>query len=441
MKRILMLMVVCAASAGAQNWPSFRGAQANGIGTGSVPVAWDLAKGQNVAWKTPIPGLGLSSPVVWGNVVYVTTAVSSAGETKMVMKNDSVVMADDQVAHTWRVLAIDRRSGKILWDTVVHEGVPRVKRHIKSSFANATPATDGRYVVALMGAEVLVCLNSSGKVVWKKTLELNNPKDVFDQASSPVLYKGTVILQNDRSKGSYLAAYDLASGKDVWRVERNEGSSWSTPSVLTGRDGAGKPRDVLVTQSGKFIRGIDPTSGKDLWQMTQNDPEPWDRIPAPVAAGDLVFVTGGNPARPVFAIRAAASGDITLAKDQTTGAGISWVGTRGGAYMPTPIAMDGLLYVLRENGVLSAYRAASGELVYQQRLGRGGYFSASPVAARGNLYLTNDDGEVFVVRAGEKFEVVQQNNMGEMCFATPAITGDLLVVRTQKHLVGISERR
>ncbi len=442
MKRHFLVVAILAATAShAQNWPSFRGSAAEGVGAGRPPVEWDVATNRNVAWKTAIPGLGLSSPVVWGNVVYLTTAVSSAGETKLVMKNDGVVMADDQVAHTWHVLAIDRRSGKVLWNSLAHEGVPRVKRHVKSSFANATPATDGKHVVALMGAEVLVAFNSQGKLLWKKTLELNNPKDVFDQASSPVLYRNTVILQNDREKQSYLAAYDLDSGKEVWRVERSEGSSWSTPSVLRGRDAAGKLRNVLVTQSGKFIRGLDPATGKELWRMAQNDPEPWDRIPAPVAAGDNVIVAGGNPNRPIFAIRTAAEGDITLAKEQQSNASIPWVATRGGTYMPTPVVFNGLLYVLRENGVLSAFRVASGELLYQQRLGSGGFFSASPVVAGSNLYISNDDGEWFVVRAGEKFELVKQNAMGEMCFATPALAGDMLIVRTQKNLYAIAQNR
>ncbi len=435
------MFLLGASSAHAQNWPSFRGSEASGVGKGAPPVSWDVAKNQNIAWKAPIPGLGLSSPVVWGQVIYVTTAVSSAGETKMVMKNDGVVMADDQVPHTWRVMAIDLRSGKLLWDSIAHEGVPRVKRHVKSSFANATPATNGKRVVALMGAEVLVTFDDKGKLLWKKTLELGSPKDVFDQASSPILYRNTVILQNDREKQSYIAAYDLDSGKTAWRVDRSEGSSWSTPSVLRGRDTSGKMVDVLVTQSGKFIRGLDPATGKELWRMAQNDPEPWDRIPAPISAGDHVIVAGGNPSRPVYAIRTAAAGDITLAKDQVSSANIPWISTRGGTYMPTPIVVNGQLYVLRENGVLSAYRVASGELLYQQRLGSGGFFSASPVAAGSNLYIANDDGDWFVVRAGERFELVRQNSMGEMCFATPALSGDMMIVRTQKNLYGISSRR
>jgi outer membrane protein assembly factor BamB len=423
---------------GAQNWPSFRGTEAAGIGSGAPPVEWDTASGRNVAWKTPIPGLGHSSPVVWGDVVYVTTAVPAKGESKLQMANDSVVMADDQMEHTWRMLAIDRRSGKILWNQVAHQGVPSAQRHVKSSFANATPATDGRRIVALMGSEALVAFDPSGKLLWKKAIEPVTERSILDQSSSPVLYRNTVILQNDRRRGSYLAAFDLATGKELWRVERNEGMSWSTPTVVRSTAG-GKSRDVLVTQSGKFIRGLDPATGKEIWQMAQNDPEPWDRIPAPVSGGDLVFVAGGNPSRPVFAIRKAAAGDISLQKDQTSNAHVAWSSSRGGTYMPTPIVVGDALYVLRENGVLSAYRASSGDLLYQQRLGSGGYFSASPVAARGQLYLVNDAGEAFVVRAGEKFELLKQNAMGEMCFATPALSGDMLIVRTRSHLYGIRQ--
>lgn len=421
----------------AQNWPSFRGTEAAGIGSGAPPVEWDTASGRNVAWKTPIPGLGHSSPVVWGDVVYVTTAVPSSGESKLEMKNDSVVFAEDLVQHTWRVLALDRRTGKILWNQVAHQGVPSAARHIKSSFANATPATDGRHIVALMGSEALVVFDASGKLLWKKAMEPAADKAMMDQSSSPILYGASVILQNDRRRGSYLAAFDVATGKELWRVERNEGMSWSTPTVVRSTAG-GKSRDVLVTQSGKFIRGLDPATGKEIWQMAQNDPDPWDRIPAPVSGGDLVFVAGGNPSRPVFAIRKAAAGDISLQKDQTSNAHVAWSTSRGGTYMPTPIVVGNALYVLRENGVLSAYRAANGDLLYQQRLGSGGYFSASPVAARGQLYLVNDAGEAFVVRAGEKFELLKQNTMGEMCFATPALAGDMLIVRTRSHVYGIA---
>ena len=438
---VLVGVLGCASFASAQNWPSFRGAGAEGIGAGKPPVEWNVNEKSNIAWKTPIPGLGLSSPIVWGDTIYVTTAVSSQGESTLVMKNDGVVMAEDQVQHTWRVMALDRRTGKILWDHVAHEGVPGTKRHVKSSFANATPVTDGKYVVALMASEALVAYDVKGKQVWKRLIEAATARLILDQSSSPVIYRNSVILQNDRRQGSYVAAFDLASGRELWRAERNEGMSWSTPTIVRTTAPGGKPQDVLVTQSGRFIRGIDPATGKDLWQMAQNDPQPWDRIPAPVATRDMVIVTGGNPARPVFAIRKSAMGDITLQKDETSNQHVAWSSTRGGAYMPTPIVVGDYVYVLRENGVLSSYRAANGELVYQQRLGNGGYFSPSPVAANGNLYIANDDGEVFVVRAGEKFELVKQNNMEEMCFATPAISGDMMIVRTQKHLYGIAARR
>ena len=444
MKNVITLFTLlgCAAGAGAQNWPSFRGASAEGTAAGKPPVDWNVNENKNIAWKTPIPGLGLSSPIVWGNTIYVTTAVSSLGESKMVMKNDGVVMAEDQVQHTWRLMAIDRRSGKVLWDRAAHEGVPSAKRHVKSSFANATPVTDGKYIVVLMASEALSAFDTKGKQLWKKQLEPVVNQSILDQSSSPIIYGKTVILQNDRSKrDSYLAAFELATGKEVWRVTRSEGMSWSTPTIVRATNAAGKPQDVLVTQTGRFIRGIDPASGKDLWQMAQNDPEPWDRIPAPVQTKELVIVTGGNPARPVFAIRKSAAGDITLQKDQSSNQHIAWTSTRGGSYMPTPLVVGEQLFVLRENGVLSAYRVGSGELLYQQRLGNGGYFSASPVAAAGNLYIANDDGEVFVVRAGEKFELVKQNTMEEMCFATPAIVGDMMIVRTRGHLYGISERR
>ena len=362
---VLVGVLGCASFASAQNWPSFRGAGAEGIGAGKPPVEWNVNEKSNIAWKTPIPGLGLSSPIVWGDTIYVTTAVSSQGESTLVMKNDGVVMAEDQVQHTWRLMAIDRRSGKVLWDRAAHEGVPSAKRHVKSSFANATPVTDGKYIVVLMASEALSAFDTKGKQLWKKQLEPVVNQSILDQSSSPIIYGKTVILQNDRSKrDSYLAAFELATGKEVWRVTRSEGMSWSTPTIVRATNAAGKPQDVLVTQTGRFIRGIDPATGKDLWQMAQNDPQPWDRIPAPVATRDMVIVTGGNPARPVFAIRKSAMGDITLQKDETSNQHVAWSSTRGGAYMPTPIVVGDLLFACKDNGILAAFDVKTGERKY-----------------------------------------------------------------------------
>jgi outer membrane protein assembly factor BamB len=419
----------------AQDWPSFRGPNASGLSTGSTPpVRWNLKENQNLLWRVNIPGLGHSSPVIAGNRVYISTAVASEGTPELTMLNDKVDFAKDQVTHVWKLLALDRDSGKVLWAQEVYRGVPREKRHVKSSYANATPATNGRYIVVLMGSEVLACYDSSGKRLWIHDLGPLQKEQVFDQASSPIVFENLAILQNDRFRGSSISAFDLATGKQVWRTEHDEGHSWSTPVIL--RAGAQK-RAVMVTSGPKFVRGFDPRTGKELWRMSTNDKDPWDRIPVPVAAGDVVYVTGGSPDRPIYAIRGDAQGDVSLSATERSNRYVLWSTDKGSPYMPTPILVNGLLFVVNTRGVLSAFDPQDGRRIFQERLPAGEHYSASPVAAGGNLYLTSDEGDVLVVRAAPKLEVVAQNTMDEVCLATPAISGGTIFIRTRSQLYAI----
>jgi outer membrane protein assembly factor BamB len=308
---------------------------------------------------------------------------------------------------------------------VAVEAVPRIKRHVKSSHASATPATNGRYVVALFGSEGLFCFDMTGKLLWKQDLGVmdvglvDDPTYQWGPASSPVIVDNLAIVQNDRHKGSFLVAYDLASGKEAWRSPRDEWPAWSTPTLL--RDGT---RTELVTNSPHFIRGHDPRTGKELWRIA--DPKGEVKVVTPVTADGLAIVTGGYPSggRPIYAIR--------------PGGAIAWRTENGSPYTPTPIVYDGILYVLRDNGVLTTYQVKTGERIYQQRIDTGtGSFSASPVAADGKVYLTSEDGDVFVVRAGRTFELLARNSMGQVCMATPAISGDLLLERTRSMLYAI----
>ena len=432
--------VWCAASfsASAQNWPSWRGAEAAGIGAGSPPLTWDLAKKENVAWKQAIPGLGLGSPIVWGDRVYITTAVPMAGDAPLQIVNDNVTLAKGEQEHAWRLYALDRKTGRILWERTVHQATPRGARHVKASHANATPVTDGKIVVARMGVEGIFAFDRNGKQLWKHILDAPGEQDRYDQANSLVIYRNLVILQDDHYRGgSSLTAFDLKNGRIVWREARAEGHACSTPTIFPARRKG--ERDLLVTQTGRFIRGIDPATGKGIWLIRQDEAHTrFDRIPAPIAAGDFILISGGSPTSPVFAIRRTATGDITLPVGATQNEHIAWTVTTSGAYMPSPIVVGDLFYVLRVNGAFGAYRVATGEMVYQQRLGEGGYFTASPVAARGHIYVINDDGEVFIVRAGEKLDVAQRHSLGEMCFVTPALSGDLLLLRTRHNVYGIA---
>jgi outer membrane protein assembly factor BamB len=433
---LLLLGIALATSAMAQDWPSFRGPNASGIGAGSPPDSWDIQKGTNTKWKTPIPGLGLSSPVVWGDRVYLTTAIAAQGGYDLNLKpGDKEYLATDQVNQSWRLVALDLRSGRIVWQTTVSEGVPRAKRHVKSSYANASAVTDGRSIVAAFSSGTLACLDRNGKIRWKHKFEVPaKPNEVNDIGSSPILYRSLVILQHDIGPKPFLAAFNLADGKEVWKVERPESYTWSTPAIVSYGG-----RDVLVTNSAKQARGQDPLTGKELWRLPTRKGS-WDRGPAPLAAKDFVIIAGGGPEQSIVAIRHSAIGDLTLPASQTSSEHIAWTTECGSPYMPTPIIYGEQLYVLNEKGILTAYELASGRRLFQNRVSQtGADFTASPVAANGKLYLTSDDGEDFVVRAGQQFELLATNAMGSPCLATPAIAGSTLLIRTRDHLVAIGD--
>lgn len=426
----LLAALVVSSELSAQNWPSFRGENASGVAAAArPPTAWDLATSRNVRWKLPIPGLGHSSPIVWGDRIYLTTAVALERTTDELKLGDvdaaGIDPAKDLVRHSWRLYSIDRATGRVAWERVAYEGVPRVPRHAKSSHASATPATNGTFVVALFGSEGLFCFDASGKLLWKQDLGVmdvglvDDPTYQWGPASSPIIVDNLAIVQNDRQKDAFLIAFDLATGKPVWRSPRSEWPAWSTPVLL--RAGS---RAEIVTNSPHYIRGHDPRTGKELWRI--EDPKGEVKVVTPVAAEGVAIATGGYPSggRPIYAIR--------------PGGEIAWRTENGSPYTPTPLIYEGLLYVLRDNGVVAAYDMKTGDRVYQQRLAVGaGGFSASPVAADGRVYFTSEDGEIFVVRAGRTFDLVGRNTMGQVCMATPAISGELLIVRTRSMLYGL----
>lgn len=425
----------------AQNWPQFRGPGATGVVEGSTqPVKWDAATQTNVRWKLKIPGLSHSSPVVWGNKIFVTTAVSSAAkdETRFGLFGDVAPVKDDP-AHTWKVYAIDKQKGTILWERTAYEGIPKVKRHPKSSHAAATPVTDGKYLIAMFGSEGLYAYDLNGKLLWKQDLGVLDAGWFYDvdyqweYANSPIIYKNLVIIQADIQKDSFIAAYDIKNGKLVWKTPREELPGWSSPTVYEG-----KMRAELVTAGAKAIRGYDPLTGKELWRL---GPMAEIATPTPFVAHDLIYVTSGyRPVQPIYAIKPGSSGDLSLKKDQSSSESIAWSKDRGGPYMPTPIVYGDLFYTCSNQGVLTAYNAMTGERVYQERLGgTGGAFTSSPVASDGKIYLSSEDGDVFVVKAGPKYELLSKNPVGEVMMATPAISDGLLIVRTVSHLFAFGE--
>jgi len=442
MKRlaIAVLLNLFAVIVNAQNWPSFRGPNASGVAEGTnPPITWDLEKSQNVLWKTDIPGLSHSSPIVWGNNVFVITAVSSEAKPTFKAKDRGIGLANDDVSHTWMIFALDKRNGRVIWTEKAYEGVPRAKRHVKATQANSTPATDGRYVVALFGSEGLACYDIKGKLLWKQDLGVLNPglwddkESSWGHASSPIIYRDLAIVQADGHKQSFIAAFNLKDGKQVWRVERNEITSWTTPAIYQGKN-----RVELIANGGRYIRGYDPLTGKELWRFADNETQV--KMQAPLIANDLIYITGGYPpGRAMYAFRPGAVGDISLKSGEDKNAFLAWSTSKGSPYTPTPIIYGDLFYALADNGVLSAYDAKTGENIYQQRLPTS--FSASPVAADGKLYLSSEDGDVFVVKAGRQYELLSRNVMGQPLMATPALADGMLIVRGENAIYALGERK
>lgn len=419
-------------------WPGFRGANAAGVADGQGAVAeFDAASGHNVRWKTPIPGIAVSSPIVWGDRVFVTTAIGSGDQTFRTGLYGDVRPLDDLSEHTWRVYAVHRDTGRVLWQRDVFRGAPKTKRHTKSSQASSTPVTDGRRVVAVFGAiGLLVCYDMDGTLLWQRDLGVLDsgwfldPTYQWGHSSSPIIYKNSVILQADQQQGSYLAAFDLATGKPLWKTERpDEIPTWGTPTVLSSAKG-----DELVT-NGTKIRAYDPATGALLWTLGPNSEI---TVGTPVAGKDVVFVTGGYPpVRPVYAVKAGARGEIAMAQGEMAHAALAWSNDREGTYIPTPLLYRDILYTLNINGILTAYNAATGERLYRARVGGGGAFAASPVAADGRLYFASEDGDVFVAQAGPEYVELGKYSLNEVIMATPAISDGVIVIRTLGHLYGI----
>ena len=396
--------------------------------------------GESIRWKAAIPGLGHSCPVVWGNRVFLTTAISSGEPDPKIRVGNygDVNSVNDTSKHTWQVLCLDRDSGKILWTKTAHEGVPKIKRHLKGSQANCTPATDGRHVVACFGSEGLYCYDFAGKLLWQRDLSTLDSSFALDVeyewgfANSPVLHDGRCILQCDLSKDSFIAAFNLEDGSKLWSTARDEIPSWSSPVIW--RTGI---RTEIVTNAAQFARGYDPATGTELWRLAKKSEA---TIPTPVIGKNLVYITSGNrPIQPIIAIRPGAAGDISLHEKEETYGSVAWSRMRGGPYMPTPILYGEYLYTCSNSGIVTCYQAATGKEVYKERIG-GGSYTASPVAADGRLYFISEQGEVRVVKAGPAFELLAVNEMGDNCLASPAISNGSLLIRSQHFLWAVGAK-
>jgi outer membrane protein assembly factor BamB len=421
-------------------WPSFRGANASGVADGQGLVSdWDAATGANIRWKTPIPGLAISSPIVWGDRVIVITAASDEDKSFRTGLYGDTKPVESLPIHNYRVYALDRATGKVAWQREAFTGTPITKRHTKSSQANSTPVTNGRHIVAVFGSiGLIVCYDMKGTLLWKKEIGaldsgwFLDPSYQWGHSSSPIIYKSSVIVQADQTRDSFIAAFDLETGREQWRAARpDEVSTWATPTIVSGPKG-----DELVT-NGTKVRGYDPATGALLWTLAPNSEIV---IGTPVVHRDLAIVTAGYPpVRPVYAVRAGARGDISLPPGRSASDAIAWSHDRDGTYISSPIVYRDQLYTLNNNGILTAYDANTGAQIYRARVGGGGAFSASPVASDGKLFIASEDGDVFVVQAGREYVELAKHPMNEVIMASPAISDGLLIIRTLGHVIAIGK--
>ena len=416
----------------ADYWPQFRGPHANGaVKDTTAPAAWGT--NQNVAWTTDIPGLGWSSPVVWGDRVFLT-AVTNEGTTEPPKKGlylGGERPTPSTTVHHWLVLCLDARNGQILWRKEVHAGAPAGPVHVKNTYASPTPVTDGQHVFACFGDVGVFSLDFSGNLVWSNKLDSVRIRNGWGAAASPVLDQDRLYVVQDNEERSSLLALAAKTGETLWRVDRDEKSNWATPFLWSN-----DKRTELVVSGRKRVRSYD-ADGHVLWELGGMSSIV---IPTPFAADGLLYVCSGyvgDKTRPIFAIRPGASGDISLKDDETANASIAWCQKAGGPYNPSPLVYGKYLYVLYDFGFLGCYEAATGKEVYgKQRLNAAGVssFTASPWAYQDRVFCLSEDGDTFVIAAGPEYKLVGKNSLQEMCLASPAILSDRLLIRSASRL-------
>jgi outer membrane protein assembly factor BamB len=422
------------------DWPQFRGVNASGVGSESPPIEWNVESGMNIMWKRKLDGLGHSCPIAFGGHVFLTTAVSETNDdevpTGFVGGNGE--SAVDSGKWRWQVAAFDLESGVEIWRRTVATGEPTIKRHLKATHANSTPATDGKHVVAFFGSEGLYCLDIDGNLLWKKDFgrlhsgPYDAPKLEWGFASSPIIHDDKVIIQCDCLNTGFVSILNIDDGSEIRRIKRNDVATWSTPSIITT-----KTETQLVCNGYKQMAGYDLQTGKQLWTLRGGGDVP---VPAPLISDGLIFLSSGHGRSSAYAISPEARGDITpTSNGEPLAKGLIWWQPRGGSYIPTPIIVGDFLYTCNDRGVLTVRETRTGQLVYQERVG--GQYSASAVATGDHLYFSSEDGVVSVVEAGTEYTLSASNDMQEPVFATPAIVNDRLLIRTIHHLYAIGSRQ
>ena len=428
------------ANTGAADWPQYRGPEAGGVDSSKpLSTTWNIQTKQNVLWQTPLPGLAHASPIVSGDRVYVATSVGPADSQLKVGLYGDIEPVKEFGPYKWRLLALERSTGKILWNVVGHEVMPRVKRHPKSTHCNSTPATDGHHIAVIFGSEGLFCFDTDGKQLWKKDLGPMNsgffavPDAQWGFGASPVIRDSKLIVLCDVQTNSFIAAFELHSGKELWRTPRGDVPTWGSPAIIQTA-----ARTQIVVNGWHRSGGYDFATGKELWWLDGGGDIP---VPTPIFANGLVYLTSahGN-LRPMRAIRPTAKGDITNPDSAGTNAAIAWVHPRQGNYMQTPIAVNNWVYGCTDAGVLTCFDGKTGKIAYSERLGVAQGYTASPVSDGRHLYFPGETGKVLVVPVADQFSTVATNSLGETCMATPAISDGTLFFRTRSKLIAIGAK-
>ncbi len=449
----------------AQHWPSFRGAEATSTASNDprLPLTWSTT--ENVVWKTPIDGLGWSSPVIWGNRIFLTTVVSEgeSQEPRMGLyfpfgspettddgrfpdPKPGELMEREADIHHWWVYALDFETGQVAWSTEVNQGEPQFDRHLKNTFASSTPVTDGERVYAYFGNVGVFALNMDGALAWETRFEATDTRLGWGPAASPVLHDGTLFVVNDNDEQSFVSALDARTGNERWRANRDEGTNWSTPFVWQHDD-----RTELITAGSDQVRSYD-LDGNELWHFRGLNTI---SIPQPFSANGLLYITSGyvgDPTKPVFAIRPGATGDITLQDGQRSNNSIVWYQDNAGPYHPTPLVYDDYYFTLLDRGFYTVHDAHTGEELYfteqqvlnqevRRRVARGaGGFTSSPWTYNDKIFVLSEDGDTYVIDPTNDFNVVATNSLEEVAMSSPAMAQGSLFIRTRSHVWRLSNQ-
>jgi outer membrane protein assembly factor BamB len=433
---LALLLVAASAHAalqgGADDWSHWRGPEGNGVARGSAPLRW--SDSENVLWKAEVPGRGFSTPVLWGDRLFVTTAVPIGEAPEAAPEEGSGRRrrgGAPLVEHEFLVLCLDRADGKELWRRSACKATPHEGFHSQyGSFASPSPVTDGERLYVSFGSWGLYCYDLDGELVWQREAGVKlRMRNSFGEGTAPAIHGESLVQVYDHEGDSFVVCLDKATGEERWRAARDEPSTWATPLILE-YEGVVQ----VITPGTTAVRAYDLATGEVLWSCSGLGTNP---IPVPVRNGDDVLVMTGHRNPRLMAIRLGGAGDLT------DGDHVLWSTTKGTSYTPSPVLHEGRLYCLMDRGFMSCYDAATGEGLYVEgRLPRGSQFKASPVGADGHLYLASESGDVYVVRMGPTLEVVATNTLADQFFvSSPVIADGRLYLRSETHLfcIGASD--